>query len=890
MNKVRVHEVAKQLGMKPQDLVTLFQQLGVSDVKGHMSSVDTDAVERVKRHLEGPKAAAEPSADEQRIRPTVVKRRRAVDGAVPAAAPSSAAVADAAPSVAEAAPSQAAIPAAAPSVREVAEVPAPRASVREVAEVPAAAPSVREVAVAEVPAAKPSVREVAPAESVQAASAPEAPAPAVEEAPASVAAAPVSEAPRTSPVPARPSLAPKTGVEYWTGRPGVPMPAPTAAGRPGAGSAMGPRRVQFETRGPGGAPIGAPGTGIRPSGLRPGQQPYGRPGMGGRFGGPGGGKGRNAPPSMSGGPKRAPNPLDMAAHKRVIRIEENVTLQSLAASMSLKATEVLMKLLSMGMTGVHINSRLDADTAKILASEFGWEVEDVAVSEEDTLAAARGEKQKDDSTDLELRAPVVTVLDRIRRANVAAGEAGGITQHIGAYKVQTSHGTLVFLDTPGHEAFTAMRARGASVTDIVVLVVAADDGVMPQTKEAVSHAKAAKVPIIVAVNKCDKPGAEPDRVRRELLELGLTPEEWGGETIYRNVSAHTGEGVEDLLENIALQAEVLELRASPSKPASGTVIEALLDRGRGPVARVLVQEGTLKVGDFVLAGMGFGKVRAMTNEHGKQVHTAGPSTPVEILGLSDVPNAGDSVHVVRDTKKAQEIAEQRKAKASRSLIPASAKVSLEELSKRISAESQVELRIIIKSDVQGSVEAMAEALGRLSGEKVKLTIVHSAVGAITEGDVNLAIAARAILVGFNVRPAGKAAALAEENRIEIRLYSIIYNAVDDVKSAMEGLLPPTLVEKACGKAEVRAVFKLKVGTIAGCYVVQGTMKRAGKVRVIRDNIVIHDGKMGALKRFKDDAKEVAEGFECGISIDSYNDFREGDMIECYEIEEIKQSL
>jgi len=435
-----------------------------------------------------------------------------------------------------------------------------------------------------------------------------------------------------------------------------------------------------------------------------------------------------------------------------------------------------------------------------------------------------------------------------------------------------------------------MRARGASVTDIVVLVVAADDGVMPQTKEAVSHAKSAKVPIIVAVNKCDKAGAEPDRVRRELLELGLTPEEWGGETIYKNVSAHTGEGVEDLLENIALQAEVLELRASPSKPATGTVIEALLDRGRGPVARVLVQEGTLKVGDFVLAGVGFGKVRAMTNEHGKQVHTAGPSTPVEILGLSDVPNAGDPIHVVRDTKKAQEIAEQRKAKASRSLIPASAKVSLEELSKRISAESQVELRIIIKSDVQGSVEAMAEALGRLSGDKVKLTIVHSAVGAITEGDVNLAIAARAILVGFNVRPAGKAAALAEENRIEIRLYSIIYNAVDDVKSAMEGLLPPTLVEKACGKAEVRQVFKLKVGTIAGCYVVQGTIKRAGKLRVVRDSIVIHDGKVGALKRFKDDAKEVAEGFECGISIDSFTDFREGDMIECYEIEEIKQSL
>ncbi len=913
MNKVRVHEVAKQLGLNPKDLVSLFQQLGVSDVKNHMSSVDTDAVDRVKRHLEAPKAAAaapapEATGDGQRIRPTVVKRRRAAEGGVPAPTPSSTGLVEAAPSAAsvEAAPSHAQIPSAAPSVRDFAEVPAARTSVREVAEVPPAKASVREVA--EMPAPKASVREVATSETVQTAPVPvevapvrEAarPAPVVEEPQAP----PPSEvAPRSSvPMSQRPSQGPKTGVEYWTGRPGVPMPAPTAAGRPGAGSAMGPRRVQFETRGPGGAPIGAGGMGVRPSGLRPGQQPYGRPPMGGRFGGPGGGKGRNAPPSMIGGPKRAPNPLDMAAHKRVIRIEENVTLQSLAASMSLKATEVLMKLLSMGMTGVHINSRLDADTAKILASEFGWEVEDVAVSEEATLAAARGEKQKDDSTDLEPRAPVVTVmghvdhgktslLDRIRRANVAGGEAGGITQHIGAYKVQTSQGTLVFLDTPGHEAFTAMRARGASVTDIVVLVVAADDGVMPQTREAVSHAKSAKVPIIVAVNKCDKPGAEPDRVRRELLELGLMPEEWGGETIFVNVSAHTGEGIDTLLENIGVQSEVLELRASPSKPASGTVVEALLDRGRGPVARVLVQEGTLKVGDFVLAGVGFGKVRAMTNEHGKQVHAAGPSTPVEILGLSDVPNAGDSVHVVRDTKKAQEIAEQRKAKASRSLIPASAKVSLEELSKRISAESQCELRIIIKSDVQGSVEAMAEALGRLSGEKVKLTIVHSAVGAITEGDVNLAIAARAILVGFNVRPAGKAAALAEENRIEIRLYSIIYNAVDDVKAAMEGLLPPTLVEKTCGKAEVRQVFKLKVGTIAGCYVVQGTIKRAGRLRVVREGAVIHDGKVGALKRFKDDVKEVAEGFECGISIDSFVDFRESDMIECYEIEEIKQSL
>ncbi len=938
MNKVRVYEVAKQLGLDPKAVVALFQQLGVSDVKNHMSSVDNDSVERVKRHLEKPKASAEPAAagDEQRIRPTVVKRKaRPTEGLVPTASASSASLADASGGgyVAESAPSYGQIPSAPPSAQDLAayaETPAARPSVREVAATlsPIAAPSDRDVA----PAAPLSKHDIAPGASQDMQNTPIAatsevaapPAPVAVQAPAPVpvAAAPAPKRPmppRPGPVvmPAapspvrreqhgpgsssmRPSNAPKTGVEYWTGRPGVPMPAPTAAGRPGAGSAMGPRRVQFETRGPGGAPIGSPGQGLRP-GMRPGQMPYGRGPQGGRFGGPGGGKGRNSPPSMLSSSKRAPNPLDMAAHKRVIRIEENVTLQSLAASMSLKSTEVLMKLLSMGMTGVHINSRLDADTAKILASEFGWEVEDVAVSDEESLAAARGEKVKDDSTDLEPRAPVVTVmghvdhgktslLDRIRRSNVASGEAGGITQHIGAYKVLTSQGTLVFLDTPGHEAFSAMRARGASVTDIVVLVVAADDGVMPQTREAVNHAKAAKVPIIVAVNKCDKPGADPERVRRELLELGLMSEEWGGETIFVNVSAQTGDGVDTLLESIGVQSEILELRASPTRPATGTVIEALLDRGRGPVARVLVQEGTLKVGDFVLAGMGFGKVRAMTNEHGKQVQAAGPSTPVEVLGLSDVPNAGDPIDVVRDNKKAQEIAEQRKAKASRSLIPASAKVSLEELSKRISEQAQCELRIIIKGDVQGSVEAVAEALGRLSGEKVKLTIVHSAVGAITEGDVNLASAARAILVGFNVRPAGKSAALADESRIEIRLYSIIYNAVDDVKSAMEGLLPPTLVERNCGKAEVRAVFKLKVGTIAGSYVVQGTMKRAGKVRVVRDGAVVQDGKMGALKRFKDDVKEVAEGFECGISIDSFIDFREGDFIECYEIEEVKQSL
>ncbi len=595
---------------------------------------------------------------------------------------------------------------------------------------------------------------------------------------------------------------------------------------------------------------------------------------------------------------------EMSAHKKVIRIESDVTLQTMAQRMSLKATELLMKLLSMGMSNIHINTTLDADTAKILAGEFGWEVEDVSKSEEQSIAEARGEEEAPgvDTEDIaNQRPPVVTImghvdhgktslLDKIRKADVAGGEAGGITQHIGAYRAETPYGTVVFLDTPGHEAFTQMRARGASVTDIIVLVVAADDGVMPQTKEAVAHAKAAKVPMIVAINKIDKPGADLERVKRELGELGLVPEEWGGDTIFVPVSAVTGAGLDKLIESISLQSEILELRANAKRSASGTVLEALLDRGRGPVARVLVQDGTLRVGDFVLAGAGFGKVRAMTNEHGKQLQEAGPATPVEILGLNEVPNAGDRMDAVKDPKKAQEVAESRKGKMAKSLIPATAKVSLEELSKRIAESGQQELRVIIKGDVQGSVEALADAMVKLTTEKARLSIIHAAVGAITEGDVNLAIASRAIVIGFNVRPAGKASSLAEENKIEIRLYSIIYNALEDVRGAMEGLLPPTLVEKRHGKAEVRQIFKVKGTAVAGCYVTEGKIVRSGKMRLMRDGATLWDGKIESLKRFKDDAREVPEGMECGISLEGYNDLKEKDVLESYEVEEIKQKL
>ncbi len=917
MSKVRVYEVAKQLNLDPKAVVSLFQAVGINDVRNHMSSVEPEAVERVKRHLEKQRTH---DVVEERIRPGVLKRRAvakpagsssdvASSRAIPTPPASSRAdlgalldephhnghpVVEAAISVREVA----AVPPAAPSSRKV--IPEDRKSVREVAAPSAPALPVERKSTKNVappaPPSEPVMMEAAPPPPepvVEAAPEPEPPPPPVVAAPEPV------EEPRREEAPA-PRAAPKTGVEYWTGRPGVPMPTPASAPRTaiggGAAGAMA-RRVQYDPRAGAGGPAQSRGP------MRPGG-PQGRGPMMGR-GGPGG------PRRMFGQPIRRPagviSTKEMSEHKKVIRIEENITLQSMAQKMSLKSTELLMKLLGMGMTGVHINTTLDADTAKILASEFGWEVEDLAQSEEEIIAAARGEgattKAEENvvDTDLIVRPPVVTVmghvdhgktslLDKIRKADVAAGEAGGITQHVGAYKATTPSGPIVFIDTPGHEAFTQMRARGASVTDLIVLVVAADDGVMPQTKEAVAHAKAAKVPIIVAVNKIDKPSADPERVRRELVELELQPEEWGGDTIYVNVSAHTGEGIPQLLEMIALQAEVLDLKADPRRAASGTVLEALLDRGRGPVARVLVQDGTLKVGDFLLAGPGFGKVRAMTNEHGKQVHEAGPSTPVEILGLSDVPGAGDPVHAVKDPKKAQEIADSRKGKMAKSLIPSTAKVSLEELSKRISETGQQELRIIIKGDVQGSVEAVADALAKLSTEKVRLSIIHAGVGAITEGDVNLAIASKAILIGFNVRPAGKASSLAEENKIEIRLYSIIYNAIEDVKGAMEGLLPPTLVEKSIGKAEARQVFKVKGTAVAGCYVLEGMVKRTGKVRIARDGVVVFDGKLAALKRFKDDVKDVAAGFECGMSFDGFNDVKEQDIIEAYEIEEIKQRL
>ncbi|HWN66709.1 MAG TPA: translation initiation factor IF-2, partial [Haliangium sp.] len=583
-----------------------------------------------------------------------------------------------------------------------------------------------------------------------------------------------------------------------------------------------------------------------------------------------------------------------AEHKRVIRMEDTIAISELARGMGVKANEVLKKLWGMGMLGVNINASIDPDTAQILASEFGYEVQNVAFKEDDIFTM-----QPDEQEAMMPRSPVVTVmghvdhgktslLDAIRETRVAAGEAGGITQHIAAYKVSAGEnfGDIVFLDTPGHEAFTAMRARGAQATDIAVLVVAANDGVMPQTLEALSHAKDAKVNVIVAVNKCDLPDAQPERVRQQLAEHALIPEEWGGETMYVNVSAYTGEGIDRLLESIALSAEMLDLRANPDRPARGVVIEAKLDRNRGPMATVLIQEGTVRTGDVVVAGRYYGKVRALLDDKGLAVREAGPSTPVELLGLDGVPDAGDNMNVADDEKTAKQVVEHRRQAQRKRELATTGKVSIENLMERINEGEIHELKVVLKADVQGSAEALKVALGKQSTEKVKVNVIQAGVGGITESDVNLAKAGGAIIVGFHVRPAGKSSKHAEQEGVEIRLYDVIYECLEDIRAAMAGLLAPIKREQEVGKMEVRDTFTIpKMGTVAGCMVTSGKVQRKSLLRVIRDAVLIYEGRVGSLRRFKEDASEVKEGYECGLIIQGFNDLKVGDVIESYEIVE-----
>ncbi|HVV51957.1 MAG TPA: translation initiation factor IF-2, partial [Polyangia bacterium] len=588
-----------------------------------------------------------------------------------------------------------------------------------------------------------------------------------------------------------------------------------------------------------------------------------------------------------------------AEHKRVVRMGDTIAVAELAKKMAVQGREIVKKLWALGMMGVTINQDIDLDTATLIANEFGYQIESTAFNEEAVLTDT---ETPDNPEDLVARAPVVTImghvdhgktslLDAIRKANVAAGEAGGITQHIGAYKVAGEKGDVVFLDTPGHEAFTAMRARGAQMTDIVVLVVAADDGPMPQTIEAINHAKEAKVPIVVAVNKIDKPGANPDIIRNKLSEHDMVPEEWGGTTIYVNVSAKTKQGIDKLLEMLALQAELLELKANPNKQAKGHVVEARLDRARGPISTILVEDGTLKLGDLVVAGEYSGKIRAMLGDKGQSVSEAGPSTPVEVLGLDGVPDAGEVFNVVTDEKAAKTLVEHRHDARRKKELAGTGRVSLENILDKIKSGEVKEVKVILKADVQGSVEAVSSALTKLSTETVGVNVISTGVGGITESDVSLAKASSAVVIGFNVRPAGKAQQLAEQEDVDIKLYQVIYDAIDDVKKAMVGMLAPITREKLLGKAEVRQVFNIpKAGTIGGCFVIEGKITRKAQLRLVRDSVVIYTGKVGSLRRFKDDASEVAQGYECGLSIEGYADIRQGDVIEAFEIETIAATL
>ena len=598
-------------------------------------------------------------------------------------------------------------------------------------------------------------------------------------------------------------------------------------------------------------------------------------------------KGKNTKPVVENKPQEIIRP-------KHIKVGETITVKELASKMTYPVTDVIKKLMLLG-TMATINQELDFETASLIAEEFGIAVEELP-PEVDLTEIPEFE---DDPKNLALRPPVVTVmghvdhgktslLDAIRKTSVTSNEAGGITQHIGAYQVMCNGQKIVFLDTPGHEAFTAMRARGAQVTDIAVLVVAADDGVMPQTLEAINHAKAAKVPIVVAINKMDKPGANPDHVKQQLAEHELIPEEWGGTTIMVPVSAKKKEGINDLLEMILLVAEVQELKANANREARGVVIEARLDKGRGPVASVLVQNGTLHIGDFIIAGTACGKVRAMINDRGEKVKKAGPSMPVEILGLADVPEAGDELAAL-DEKLAKTIAEKRIEKQRNELMR-SKKVSLDDLFNQINEGDIKELNILIKADVQGSVEAVSSSLLGLNKNEseVRVSIVHSGVGAVTESDVMLASAANALIIAFNVRPDANARKLADTEKIDIHTYRVIYEAIDDIQAAMKGMLAPKYKEVIQGKVEIRQVMKFSKALVAGSYVLEGKVCNNSKIRIIRDNIVLYEGQIESLRSFKDDVKEVATGYECGITIDNYRDFKEGDILEVYDMEEIPQ--
>ncbi len=885
MSKIRVYELAQKMGIDNKELIARLKSVGV-EVKNHMAVIDEADVNA----LTAPPPVKDVAKEEVRVTTTLIRRRAKVVEAAPSPA-------EAPPTLVEAPPApEVAAPVEAPPA-EVAEVKAPVAPAAPPAEeAPSAAPPVEKPKVApreyepekptatrarilgrvEIPGMKPQERQPERREAQR-------PVPGQR------------PAPGQRPVPGQrpsPAGAPERGVPARPGeRPVSPtmveVPVPVDDRKKGRKGKEAPAGEAAK-----GAKKAVPGA-KKKEGFKKGEMLEKRERV--FEPGPRAGKGKRREKERPVIGKKTEITVPKAI-KRIIKISETITVGELAKRMGAKANDLIRALMKMGMMAT-INHPLDVDTATLLATEFGYEIENVAIDLDMMLEAA-----PDAPESLQKRPPVVTImghvdhgktslLDAIRETNVIAGEAGGITQHIGAYDVELNGRKITFLDTPGHEAFTAMRARGAKVTDIVILVVAADDGVMPQTREAVNHSKAAGVPIIVAVNKIDKPEAKPERVKQELMELGLVSSEWGGDTTMVEVSAKKRLNLEELLEMVLLQADLMELKANPDKAARGTIVEAKLDKGRGPVATVLVQEGTLKVGDYFVAGIHYGRVRAMQNDRAEKVLSAGPAMPAEVVGFTGVPDAGDVFVVLSDEKQAREIASHRQQKIRETELAKHAKLTLEQLYDKIQKGEVKDLNVIIKADVQGSVEAVAESLRKLSTDAVRLNVIHSSVGAITETDVNLAAASNAIILGFNVRPEVKAQALAEKEGVDIRLYNIIYDAVEDIKKAMEGLLEPTLREKHLGRAEIRETFSVpKIGMVAGCYVLDGKMVRNAQVRLLRDNVVIYQGKMSSLRRFKEDVKDVASGYECGIGLENYNDLKVGDVIEALEIEKIAATL
>jgi len=938
MSKIRINDLARELEVKSKAILDVLSEIGVTEKKTHSSSLEEHEAERVRAKLRGSAAESHAAARSARpSRPAADEIKTKIDLShisrpgdvlsairkqhVPAAPPARPPVAPvavetkpaaAAPTVAKPAPPPPPpkVVAPTPTLRPTYTVPtAPAAPSAQ----PPAAPPTAPASAARVPHATAQASTAAPPSSVQP-SAPLATKPAAPAAPARPAAAPPRMiVPQTGPRPVYKAPVGSTASGAPARVPGRPVPgqpifqrprpAAPAPGRPTL--RPGERRPMHPTR--------QSPTGTRPLGVGPGLPPPGPTRPGARPGAPARRPGqRYIPRGVKEGPMKGfvPPPRLTLSNEpqpitRSITIAEGISVKDLAEKLGIRAKDLIARLLARGVFAT-INQTLDAELASEMARFFGAETNVISFEEQAAKEVAEtGVGEEGAASEAVPRPPVVTImghvdhgkttlLDSIRSTDVAGGEAGGITQHIGAYKVtiqdkqSPAYGRqIVFLDTPGHEAFTRMRSRGAKATDIVVLVVAADDGVMPQTLEAIDHAHAAEVPIIVAVNKIDKPDALPERVKKQLADRGLLPEDWGGTTVFVDVSAKQKTNLNLLMEMICLVADLQELKATPDRPATGVVLEAKLDRGRGPVATVLVQNGTLRTGDNFVVGNVYGKVRAMLDDRGNQLEEAPPSTPVEILGMEGLPQAGDQFLVVADRDKARGISDYREQKAREAALAKSSRVSLEGLAEQMKTAGTKELNIILKGDVQGSVEVLSDLLGKLSTEKVRLKVLRTGVGAITESDVLLASASNAIIIGFNVRPERKAQELAEQEKVDIRLHSIIYELQDEIKRAMSGLLEPTIKETYQGRAEVLETFRIpKVGTVAGCRVTDGLIKRDSEVRLLRDNVVIFKGKVGSLRRFKDDASEVRNGMECGISISNYGDIKVGDVIEAFVTERI----